>query len=279
MVTSQGAVVPPGRTVPLSGQTDSGGVVPGARSGGTGEAAPPLAGDAGPPPVSDWADFGYGDAPEWEAELADQPPVVPDPPLDPLAGLGWEALARRVRECQDCALAGSRTQTVFGVGDHAARWMLIGEAPGAEEDRQGEPFVGRAGRLLDAMLAALDLRREQVYIANVLKCRPPGNRDPRPEEVAACEGYLRRQITLLQPGIILCVGRVAAQQLLASSEAMGRLRGRVHHWRPGPAAPAIPVVATYHPAYLLRAPAEKAKAWADLCLARRALRAVEAGDA
>jgi DNA polymerase len=153
---------------------------------------------------------------------------------------------------------------VFGVGDRRARWMVIGEAPGADEDRQGEPFVGRAGQLLNEMLLAAGVSREQVYIANILKCRPPENRDPKPEESASCEGYLRRQIALVQPGLLLVVGRIAAQKLLATDTPIGKLRGEVHRY--GPAG--IPVVVTYHPAYLLRSPGQKRKSWEDLCLAR-----------
>lgn len=162
----------------------------------------------------------------------------------------------------------NRSQTVFGVGDRNAGWLIIGEAPGAEEDRQGEPFVGRAGQLLNAMLAGLGLRREQVYIANILKCRPPDNRDPKPQEAEACHGYLQRQIELLQPKMVLAVGRIAAQNLLHSEAPIGKLRGRVHRLDNG-----VPCVVTYHPAYLLRSPLEKRKAWQDLCLARRSLQA------
>ncbi|MFP4695252.1 uracil-DNA glycosylase, partial [Thiohalospira sp.] len=160
------------------------------------------------------------------------------------------------------------TRTVFGVGDRAADWLVVGEAPGAEEDRRGEPFVGRAGELLDAMLAALGLARgDGVYIANILKCRPPRNRDPQPAEVAACSPYLRRQIELIGPGVILAVGRIAANNLLGREARLGELRGRVHHHP----ETGTPVVVTYHPAYLLRNPADKARAWADLRLARRTL--------
>jgi DNA polymerase len=176
----------------------------------------------------------------------------------------WNLLQATVTACTDCGLHASRTQTVFGIGNRAADWMIVGEAPGAEEDRRGEPFVGRAGQLLDAMLRAVGLAREQVYIANILKCRPPDNRDPRPEEIEACSGHLRRQIELLQPRLILAVGRIAAQSLLHSDAPVGRLRGQVHHYQ----ASSLPVVVTYHPAYLLRSPGEKRKAWQDLCLAR-----------
>lgn len=178
-------------------------------------------------------------------------------------GLDWDELRAAVAGCTRCSLCETRTQTVFGVGDPAAEWMIIGEAPGAEEDRRGEPFVGRAGKLLDEMLRSVGQSRETAFIANILKCRPPNNRDPKAEESAACRGYLERQIELVQPGIILAVGRIAAQLLLASDAPVGRLRGSVHD------LDGIPVVVTYHPAYLLRSPAQKRKAWDDLCLARR----------
>jgi DNA polymerase len=183
----------------------------------------------------------------------------------------WEALRAEVAACTRCPLHASRTQGVFGVGNPEADWLVIGEAPGAEEDRQGEPFVGRAGQLLNAMLRAIGLPRESVYIANVLKSRPPGNRDPRPEEVAACLPYLMRQVALIEPRIILAVGRIAAQNLLGTDEPLGRLRGRVHRF----GASGVPLVVTYHPAYLLRSPGEKRKAWEDLKFARETLRAAQ----
>ncbi|CAG0941795.1 Type-4 uracil-DNA glycosylase [Gammaproteobacteria bacterium] len=175
----------------------------------------------------------------------------------------WAALRAAVRDCRRCELHRSRTQTVFGVGDESAAWMIVGEAPGAEEDRQGEPFVGPAGQLLNEMLRAAGASREQVFIANILKCRPPDNRDPQPEEAAACADHLAAQIHLVAPRLILAVGRIAAQNLLGQDLPVGRLRGRVHSW--GPAG--IPLVVTYHPAYLLRSPMEKRKAWDDLRLA------------
>lgn len=178
---------------------------------------------------------------------------------------GWPELRRAVAACTRCSLHAGRTQTVFGVGNPAAEWMIIGEAPGVEEDRRGEPFVGRAGQLLDEMLRAVGLSRESAFIANILKCRPPNNRDPAASEAEACRSYLERQIELVHPRIILAVGRIAAQQLLRSEETVGRLRGRVHKL----ADPEIPVVVTYHPAYLLRTPIQKREAWKDLCLARR----------
>jgi DNA polymerase len=183
----------------------------------------------------------------------------------PAAALGWDELEAEVRGCRLCALCETRTQTVFGTGSRRARLMVVGEAPGAEEDRQGEPFVGRAGMLLNSMLRAAGFERGEVFIANVLKCRPPNNRDPAPEESDRCLPYLRRQIELLGPAAILCVGRIAAQRLLGCEETLGRLRGRVH--RLGD----VPVVVTYHPAYLLRSPGEKRKSWADLQLALRVL--------
>ncbi|HHH36170.1 MAG TPA: uracil-DNA glycosylase [Gammaproteobacteria bacterium] len=184
---------------------------------------------------------------------------------DDIATLGWEALEARVAACTRCELHRTRTRTVFGVGNREADWLIVGEAPGADEDRQGEPFVGRAGQLLNEMLLAIGLKREAVYIANILKCRPPRNRDPRPEEVASCEPYLKRQVALLQPVIILAVGRVAAQNLLKSDAPIGAMRGRCYRY--GEAG--IPVVVTYHPAYLLRSPREKRKVWEDLKFARR----------
>lgn len=198
----------------------------------------------------------------YEPRRATQPAAPPDAPApaDPTV-LGWEALAAAVHGCQRCELCESRTQAVFGVGDRRARLMIVGEAPGAEEDRQGEPFVGRAGRLLNAMLRAVGLDREQVFIANILKCRPPRNRDPQPAEVAQCMPYLMRQIELISPALILCVGRIAAQNLLATDTPIGRLRGSLHRLETG-----VPVIVTYHPAYLLRSPGEKRKAWEDLKL-------------
>ena len=184
------------------------------------------------------------------------------------AGLDWEALREAVRGCTRCALHRGRTQTVFGVGRHDADLLIIGEAPGSEEDRRGEPFVGRAGQLLNAMLSAIELAREDVYIANILKCRPPNNRDPKPEEAATCTPFLERQIALLEPRVILALGRIAAQWLLQSDSPIGRLRGR--EWRFGEQG--IPLVASYHPAYLLRSPLAKAKAWEDLVLVRQLLR-------
>lgn len=181
--------------------------------------------------------------------------------------LDWEALRDQVLSCALCELHRTRMQAVFGVGNPNAQWLIVGEAPGAEEDRQGEPFVGRAGQLLNRMLLALGLARGDVYIANVLKCRPPNNRDPHLDEVVRCQPYLRRQIELIQPRVLLAVGRIAAQHLLGTQLSLSRLRGSVHQL-PGTE---IPVVVTYHPAYLLRSPHDKRKAWADLCFARQVL--------
>jgi len=193
--------------------------------------------------------------------------------------LDWAQLRAAVAACRACRLCESRKQTVFGVGHPHAHWMVIGEAPGAQEDEQGEPFVGAAGQLLDAMLRALDLSRaaqgepaRRVFIANTLKCRPPGNRNPQPDELAACEPFLRRQIELVQPRIILAMGRFAVQSLLRTNEAIGRLRGRVHRYQ------GVPLVVTYHPAYLLRNLVDKARAWDDLCLAAQVVEQHGKGD-
>jgi len=191
-----------------------------------------------------------------------------------VATLDWNALRATVAACECCELHSTRTQTVFGVGNPRARWMFIGEAPGADEDRQGEPFVGRAGQLLTSMIKALGLSREDVYIANVLKCRPPNNRDPRAEEALACRGYLERQIELVDPAMIIAVGRIAAQNLLETDTALAKLRGRVH----GLGARRRPLVVIYHPAYLLRSPGEKRKAWLDLLYAKQVFQRLERGE-
>ncbi len=200
------------------------------------------------------------------------PPRNPAP-VTAVPTMGWPELRATVAACTACTLCESRTQTVFGVGHQRAHWMIVGEAPGEQEDRQGEPFVGKSGQLLDNMLRAVALTRaeaepaRQVYIANTLKCRPPGNRNPAPAELAACEGFLIRQVQLVQPKIILAMGRFAVQSLLRSTEPIGRLRGRVHHYQ------GVPLIVTYHPAYLLRNLEDKAKAWDDLCLALETARA------
>ena len=196
-------------------------------------------------------------------------PVAPDPAVSTIPAadpaLAWPQLIAQIAACTACSLSRTRTKTVPGVGDLRADWLIVGEAPGADEDASGEPFVGRAGKLLDAMLRAVGLSRQRgVYITNIVKCRPPGNRDPAPDEAGACAGYLERQIALINPKLILAVGKVAAHKLLGSEEPMSRLRGKVWHWR----GTELPVVATYHPAYLLRSPLEKRKSWDDLCLAQ-----------
>ncbi|QBK06371.1 uracil-DNA glycosylase [Hylemonella gracilis] len=200
-----------------------------------------------------------------------------------IAAMDWDDLEAAVAGCQACGLCKSRKNTVFGVGHRQARWLIVGEAPGENEDLQGEPFVGQAGKLLDNMLMSLGRSRtadgeaQSVYVANVLKCRPPGNRNPAPEEVLQCEPYLRRQVALLQPRIILAMGRFAVQSLLQHSVPdvatlpLGRLRGQVHHYE------GVPVVVSYHPAYLLRTPQDKAKAWEDLCLAQSLMADASAG--
>lgn len=229
----------------------------------------------GIPAWSRRADCSLPGAPRQAVASAGGPADVPAqaPPGSTRIGeLDWEGLEARVSGCTRCPLHAGRTRTVFGVGNRNADWLVIGEAPGAEEDRRGEPFVGRAGKLLDAMLAALGFARDEVYIANVVKCRPPENRDPSPEEAARCAPFLDRQIELLAPKIILAVGRVAAQRLLQADTPVGRLRGRVYRY--GPAA--IPLVVTWHPAYLLRRPEAKADAWRDLVLAAGAARGDDA---
>ena len=196
-------------------------------------------------------------------------PVIIDEPVAADVAARWQALRTEILSCTKCDLHKTRTQGVVGVGPQRTDWMVIGEAPGAEEDRRGEPFVGRAGQLLDAMLRAIGLDRgTNVYIANVLKSRPPNNRDPKPEEVGACLPYLVRQIQLLQPRLMLAVGRIAAQNLLSTDLSLGRLRGKVHHF----GELNTPLIVTYHPAYLLRTPADKRKAWEDLKFARSVFR-------
>ena len=198
-----------------------------------------------------------GIAPVWKLRRVEKPAT------------GWVALKAAVSGCTKCALHTTRTQTVFGVGDENADWMLIGEAPGAEEDRLGDPFVGQAGKLLDNMLAAIGLsRRKNVYIANVLKCRPPGNRNPAPEEVSQCSPHLLAQIELIQPRLIVAMGRFAAQTLLKTDASISSLRGRVHSYA------GVPLIVTYHPAYLLRTLEDKAKAWEDLVFARKTMQSL-----
>lgn len=201
------------------------------------------------------------------------PVVVRGARPEGIGQLDWAALEAAAAGCGACKLCSGRTQAVFGTGRHDAHWLVVGEAPGEQEDRLGEPFVGKSGQLLDAMLAAIGVSRDPggadaaraAYIANTVKCRPPGNRNPEPDELAQCEPFLIRQIELLRPRIILAMGRFAVQSLLRSDEAIGRLRGRVHRYQ------GVPLIVTYHPAYLLRNPLDKARAWEDLCLAREVL--------
>jgi uracil-DNA glycosylase len=191
---------------------------------------------------------------------------APDDRASAIASMDWDALDIAVKGCTACGLCSSRNQTVFGVGDRAAEIMIVGEAPGAEEDARGEPFVGQAGRLLDNMLGAIERgRTERIYIANVLKCRPPGNRNPEPAEVAACSPHLLRQIALIQPKLLVAMGRFAAQTLLATDASIASMRGKVYQYQ------GLPLVVTYHPAYLLRNLPDKSKAWEDLLFIRRTL--------
>ncbi len=204
-------------------------------------------------------------APETEPAapvLEQTPAVVTKPSLMP-----WEQLQTQIASCAQCELAAGRTQSVFGIGDAQADLMIIGEAPGRDEDMKGEPFVGRAGLLLNAMLHAIGLEREQIFIANVLKCRPPQNRDPSLAEIEACSNYLKAQIEHIQPKMLLVVGRIAAHFLLETNVAVGKLRLQVHHYQ------GIPLIVTYHPAYLLRRPSEKRKSWDDLKLALATMQA------
>ena len=227
-----------------------------------------------------------------EAVVADVPPApAPAPPQTapvqmpspgkvaptvaataPQCAMDWDELAAAVAACRQCRLCEARKQAVLGVGDRAADWLFVGEGPGAEEDQRGEPFVGQAGKLLDNMLAAIGLKRgEDVYIANAVKCRPPQNRTPAPEEAAACRPYLERQIELIQPKLIVALGRPAAQTLLQAEIKIAAARGKLHDYH------GIPLIVTYHPAYLLRTPLDKAKAWEDLCLMRRTMAAQKGG--
>jgi len=189
------------------------------------------------------------------------------PPLNDKSKDSWVTLQNEVKSCEQCSLHKTRTQTVFGVGDSKADWLFIGEAPGMDEDLQGEPFVGRAGGLLNEMFFSIGLSREEIFIANILKCRPPQNRDPLASEVAQCLPYLERQIQHINPMIIIAVGRVAAQNLLQTDKTMSQLRGRIHSF----GAKKTPLVVIYHPAYLMRSPSQKFKAWADLTLAKQAI--------
>lgn len=201
---------------------------------------------------------------------AEAAPANPSAP-SPLAGLGWDALSEAIHACRACGLCAARKQAVPGVGDREADWLFVGEGPGAEEDARGEPFVGQAGKLLDSMLAAIDLKRgNDVYIANAVKCRPPENRTPLPEETETCRPFLQRQIELIQPRLIVALGRPAAQTLLQGEVKIGAARGQLFDYA------GIPVIVTYHPAYLLRNLADKAKAWEDLVFTRRTMRRLKA---
>jgi DNA polymerase len=240
------------------------GTTPKARPG-----APPPPADSPSSPAS-----GGDESPPWtDADLAglpaDEPhapsplqaePAAGQPAGNPVAAMDWPALEQAVAGCRACGLCERRNSTVFGVGDRNADVMFIGEGPGADEDRKGEPFVGRAGQLLNRMLAAAGFARAQVYIANIVKCRPPNNRDPSGDEATACRAYLERQIALVQPRLIVCLGRVPAHNLLGTAESIGRLRGRLHQY----GAARIPLLVTYHPSYYLRSPEQKAKGWQDL---------------
>lgn len=206
--------------------------------------------------------------PRARREARPEASAAPEPVRPAGSGPGWEALRAEVRDCRKCPLCETRTQTVFGVGPPQAALMVVGEGPGADEDAQGQPFVGRAGKLLDQMLKAIGRSRDtDTYIANVVKCRPPGNREPAEGEAEACRAYLEGQLRLVRPRLILALGRVAAQRLLGSAEPLARLRGPLHHWGPD----ATPLMVTYHPAYLLRSPGEKAKSWEDLKKVRQFL--------
>ena len=227
-----------------------------------------------------------GLAPIWKAKgapaLPSAAPIVEEEgvPSTPsvarearISKMDWPSLSQAVSSCTACPLHKTRTQAVFGVGDESADWLLVGEAPGAEEDQKGEPFVGQAGRLLDAMLASISLSRTaNVYIANVLKCRPPANRNPEPAEVARCSPHLERQIDLIRPKLILAMGRFAVQTLLNTEASIASLRGTLHAYR------GVPLIVTYHPAYLLRTLPDKAKAWQDLIFAVRTFEGLKAGS-
>jgi len=220
-------------------------------------------------------------APEIKATPLEERPSAPAPTPDAerapqIAQMGWDELHQSIAACRACALCAQRKQAVPGVGDRNADWLFIGEGPGAEEDERGEPFVGQAGKLLDAMLAAVDLKRgEDVYIANAVKCRPPGNRTPEAPEMAACLPYLKRQIALIQPKLIVLLGRAAAHSVLGVETSLSSLRGKPLTF--GNEEQTVPVVVTYHPAYLLRTLPDKSKAWEDLCRARTLMRTLKTG--
>ena len=222
--------------------------------------------------ITIWADQSAQDMVVPEASVQDHPtsPGHADKSSLDVNSLGWTELAKQVSSCTACQLHSGRTQAVFGVGNQQADLMFVGEAPGADEDRQGEPFVGRAGQLLNEMLKAIGLQRQTVYIANILKCRPPNNRDPKPEEAQQCVPYLYRQIELIQPKLIVAVGRIAAQRLLNTDAALSKLRNKVHVLP----ETQTPFIVTYHPAYLLRSPLEKRKAWQDLLFVKNTLNSI-----
>lgn len=212
----------------------------------------------------------FDDMPMTESDLPSLNSSLGEGRRESIMRLDWQGLQECVPNCQACGLAKTRNQTVFGVGDPNADWLIVGEAPGAEEDKRGEPFVGQAGKLLDNMLAAIKLKRGQnVYIANVLKCRPPENRDPHGEEVTQCDPFLKRQVELIKPKLILALGKFAAQSLLGSDDTITAMRGKLHDYS------GVPVIVTYHPAYLLRNLPDKAKAWEDLCFAVRTMQGLQ----
>ena len=230
-------------------------------------AAAPLPAEAAPPAPARSAPRA---APAPMPPMAEAPVAVRPARAANIQTMDWSTLRETVAGCEACGLCRSRKNTVFGVGDEQADWMIVGEAPGENEDLRGEPFVGAAGQLLDNMLRAVGRSRtgqgaQGAFIANVLKCRPPANRNPQPDEVALCEPYLARQVALVKPRVIVAMGRFAVQALLKTNEPIGRLRGRVHQYE------GVPVIVSYHPAYLLRTPTDKGKAWADLCLAMQTL--------
>lgn len=264
--------------LPAPSAPAAGADAPAAQAANAAVAAVPAAQSAAVPPRADGSAASPARAPR--PPLAVPQPAVPVAEIDGqaaraavaarAAGADLEQLQQLVQDCTACGLCQGRRHAVFGMGAQPARWMVVGEAPGEQEDRQGLPFVGRSGKLLDAMLQSVGMSRERdVFIANVIKCRPPGNRNPKPEEIAACNPYLRRQIALLNPERILVLGRFAAQTLLGTDATIGNLRGRMHSLQTDEGR-SIPVVVSYHPAYLLRSPAEKARAWQDLLLATRA---------
>lgn len=223
-------------------------------------------------PVGDVQPALQADSAEGAAEVANIAPNSEDR-RNRIMHMDWAQLKSCVAQCTECTLHAKRSRTVFGVGDENADWLFVGEGPGADEDAQGEPFVGQAGKLLDSMLAAIQLKRgANVYIANVVKCRPPGNRNPQPDEALACEPFLHRQIELIQPRLIVALGKVAAVNLLGRDASVASLRNKIHQYR------GIPLIVTYHPAYLLRSLQEKARAWEDLCFAVDTMQALQKGE-